>query len=327
MRCMRLTRIALVALGVLVATLTADAQQMGKVARVGVLWVGGAAQLKVRMVPFRQGLKDQGFVEELHFTFELRRANGRLERLPRLAAELVQLDVDVIMPGGSQAIRAVQQATTKIPIVGITGDFVAEGLVTNLARPEGNTTGVSIFSPELNAKRLGLLKELVPKVSRVAVLWDPAAVSASQLKAIEAAARSLAVQLQVLEVRGPDDLVRVFRLANEERAGALMLLASPLLASLQTTIVDLAAKSRLPAIYHLSGHARAGWLISYGPSLLEMLRQAGILVGHVLKGIKPADLPIRQPTRLQLGVNLKTAKALGITVPRSILLRADEVIE
>ncbi len=248
------------------------------------------------------------------------------ERLPRLAVELVRLDVDVITPLGGQATRAVQHATTKIPIVATADDFLGEGLVTSLSRPGGNTTGVSIFSPELNVKRLELLKELVPKVSRVAVLWDPAT-GTSQLKVIKTTARSLEVQLQVLEVRSPDDLAIAFRVAKEKRAGALTVLASPLLASLQKTIVDLAARNRLPAVYQWSAHARAGGLISYGSNLLAMFRQLAFLVGRVLKGAKPADLPVEQPRKVELVVNIKTAEALGITIPPSILLRADKVIE
>ncbi len=326
MTCMRLALIALAVLGVLVAPLAAEAQQPGHVARVGVLWPGGEATLAVRMEAFRQGLRDHGFVEGRNVVFELRHADGRTERLPQPAAELVRLDVDVITPLGGQATRAVQQATTEIPIVATADDFLGEGLVTSLARPEGNTTGVSIFSPELNVKRLGLLKELVPKVSRVAVLWDPAT-GTSQLKAIEAAARSLSVQLQVLEVRSPDDLAIAFRIAKEQRAGALNVLASPLLASMQKTIVDLAARNRLPAIYQWSAHVRAGGLMSYGSNLLAMWRQVAFLVGKVLKGAKPADLQVEHPSKIELVVNVKTAKALGITVPWSILFRADEVIE
>ena len=326
MTCMRLTLIALVALGVLAAPLAAEAQPPGKVARVGVLWPGDAATLAVRMEAFRQGLLDHGFVEGRNVVFVLRQADGRTERLPQLAAELVRLDVDVITPLGGQATRAVQQATTEIPIVATADDFLGEGLVTSLARPEGNTTGVSIFSPELNVKRLELLKELVPEVSRVAIFWDPAT-GTSQLTVIEAAARSLAVQLQVHEVRSSDDLAIAFRNAKEQRAGALNVLASPLLASLQKTIVDSAANNRLPAIYQWSAHAKTGGLMSYGSNLLALFRQTAFLVGRVLKGAKPADLPVEQPREIELVVNLKTANALGITVPQSILVRADKLIE
>ena len=326
MTCMKLTRLVVVVLGILAAPVAAEAQQAAKVARVGVLWPGGAATLAVRMQAFRQGLRDHGFVEGRNVVFELRHADGRTKRLPQLAAELARLDVDVITPFGGQAARAVQQATTKIPIVGAASDFVGEGLVTRLSQPGANITGVSILAPELNAKRLELLKEMLPQVSTVAVLWDPAN-GESQLRAIKAAARSLAVQLQVLEVRSPDELTIAFRIAKERRAGALNVLASPLLASLQKTIVDLAARNRLPAIYQWSAHARAGGLMSYGSNLLAMWRQVAFLVGRVLKGAKPADLPVEQPSKVELVVNLKTAEALGISIPRSVLLRADKVIE
>jgi putative ABC transport system substrate-binding protein len=282
--------------------------------------------MAVRMKAFRQGLLQHGFVEGRNVRFEFRHADGRLERLPRLAAELIRLDVNVIIVAGGKATRAVQKATKKIPIVATSDDFLGEGLVASLSRPEGNTTGVSILSAELNVKRLALLKEFVPNVSRVAVLWDPAT-GTSQLKSIKAAARSLAVQLQILEVRGPDDLAIAFRKAKEQRAEALNVLGSPLLASLQKTIVDLAARNRLPAIYQWSAHVRAGGLMSYGSNLLALFRQTGFLVGRVLKGAKPSQLPVEQPRRLELAVNLKTAKTLGITVPDSILSSADVLIE
>ena len=321
-----LTRYVIIALGFLVAPLAAEAQQAANVARVGVLWPGGAATLAVRMEAFRQGLREHGFVEGKNVVFDLRHADGRTERLPQLAAELVRLDVDVITPLGGQATRAVQQATAKIPIVATADDFLGEGLVTSLSRPNGNTTGVSILSAELNVKRLQILKELVPDVSRWAIIWDPAT-GTSQLKVIKAAARSLAVKMQVHEVRSRDDLTTAFRIAKEQRAGALNVLASPLLASLQKTIVDLAARNRLPAIYQWSAHAKSGGLISYGSNLLALFRQTAFLVGRVLKGAKPADLPVEQPKYIEMVVNLKTAKALGIKIPPLILMRANHVIE
>ncbi len=326
MTCMKLTRIALVALGVLAAPLAVEAQQAANVVRVGVLWPGGASPLAIRMEAFRQGLRDQGFVEGRNVEFDLRYADGQSERLPKLAAELVRLDVNVITSYGGLATRRVQQATTKIPNVAISDDLLGEGLVASHARPGGNTTGISIFSPELNVKRLELLREAVPQVSRMAVLWDPAT-GKSQLTVIDVAARSLALRLQILEVRGPNDLESAFALAKKERADAVNVLASPVLASLQKTIIDLAARGRLPAIYQWSQHAKAGGLMSYGANLLAMFRQHGFQVARVLKGAKVADMPVEQPTKFELVVNLKTAKALGIMIPHSILLRADEVIE
>jgi len=312
--------------GLLTAPLSAEAQQAGKLARIGVLYPGGAAPLAPRMEAFRQGLRDHGYVEGTTIAIDVRYADGRTERLPQLAAELVQRNASVIATSGDRATRVVQEATTTIPIVAFTDDLVGAGLVASHAHPAGNTTGISILSTQLNLKRLELLKEIAPKVSRVAALWDPAT-GASQLKAMEVAGRSLAVQVQVLEVRSSEDFEGAFRAAKKERAGALNVLASPLLASYSTTIIDLAARSRLPAIYQWREHAEAGGLISYGPNLLETWRQTGLLVGKVLKGAKPADLPVEQPTKFELVVNLKTAKALGLTIPQSVLARADEIIQ
>ena len=309
----------------LAAPLATHAQQAGKVARIGVLYPGGAAPLTHRMKAFRQGLRDHGYVEGTTIAIDVRYADGRTERLPQLAAELVQRNASVIATSGDRATRVVQEATTTIPIVAFTDDLVGAGLVASHARPAGNTTGISILSTQLNLKRLELLKEIAPKVSRVAALWDPTT-GASQLKAMEVAARSMTVQVQVLEVRSSADFEGAFRAAKKERAGALNVLASPLLASYSTTIIDLAARSRLPAIYQWREHAEAGGLMSYGPNLLETWRQTGLLVGKVLKGAKPADLPVEQPTKFELVINLKTGKALGLTIPPSLLARADEVI-
>jgi putative ABC transport system substrate-binding protein len=309
----------------LAAPLAADAQQAGTVARIGVLYPGGPAPLAPRMKAFRQGLRDHGYVEGPTIAIDVRYADGRTERLPQLAAELVLRNASVIATSGDRATRVVQEATTTIPIVAFTDDLVGAGLVASHARPAGNTTGISILSTQLNLKRLELLKEIAPKVSRVAALWDPTT-GASQLKAMEVAARSLTVQVQVLEVRSSGDFEGAFRAAKKERAGALNVLASPLLASYSTTIIDLAARNRLPAIYQWREHAEAGGLMSYGPNLLETWRQTGLLVGKVLKGAKPADLPVEQPTKFELVINLKTAKALGLTIPPSLLGRAHEVI-
>ncbi len=322
----RRRRFLLAASALLAAPRAAEAQSAGKLPRIGVLYPGGATPLAPRIEAFRQGLRDHGYVEGTNIAIDIRYADGRTERLPQLAAELVQRNADVITTSGDQATRVVQKATTTVPIVALTDDLVGAGLVASYARPGGNTTGVSILSPELNLKRLELLKEVAPKVSRVAVLWDPAT-GASQLKAMEVAGRSLAVQVQVLEVRGLEDLEGAFRAARKERAGALNVLASPLLASYSKIIIDLAARSQLPAMYQWREHAEAGGLMSYGPSLLETWRQTGLLVGKVLKGAKPADLPVEQPMRFELVVNLKTAKALGLKIPPSIMLRADRVIE
>ena len=324
---MRLIGLAVVlAVGLAFSPLAAEAQQAGKVPRVGVLYPGGSAPLSLRMEAFRQGLRESGYVEGNTVAIESRYADGRGERLVKLAADLVQREVSVIATSGDLATRVVQQVTATIPIVAFTDDLVGAGLVASHARPGGNTTGISILSPELNVKRLQLLKEVSPGISRVVVLWDPATGTA-QLKVIEAAAGSLGVQLRVLEVRSPDALEDAFRLAQKERTQALNVLASPLLAAYSQRIVDLAAKGRLPAIYQWREHAEAGGLVSYGPSLAAMWRQSAIIVSKVLKGAKPADLPVEQPSKFELVVNLRTAKSLDLTISPSVLLRADEVIE
>jgi ABC-type uncharacterized transport system substrate-binding protein len=242
-----------------------------------------------------------------------------------MAAQLVQQEVGVIATSGDLATRVAQQATTTIPFVAFTDDLVGAGLVASHARPGGNITGISILSAELNVKRLEILKEVSPGSSRLAVLWDPAA-GTTQLKAMEAASRALGVQLLPLEVRGPDDLDSAFKIAHKERAGAVNVLTSPLLASYSQRIVALAAKNRLPAIYQWREHAEAGGLMSYGPILLETWRQTGLLVGKVLRGAKPADLPVEQPRKFEMVINLRTAKALGLTIPPSVLGRADQII-
>jgi len=314
------------AIALLVTPLSAVAQQAATVYRIGVLYPGGSAALAPRMEAFRQGLRESGYLEGTNISIERRYADGRTDRLAGMAAELVQREVRVIATSGDFATRAAQQATTTIPIVAFTDDLVGAGLVASHARPGGNTTGISILSPELNVKRLEILKEFSPGISRVAVLWDPAT-GPGQLKPMESASRSLGIQLLVLDVRGPDDLDGTFETANRERAGALNVLASPLLASYSQKIVTLAAKSRLPAIYQWREYADAGGLMSYGPILLETWRQTGLLVGKVLRGAKPADLPVEQPTHFELAINAKTAKALGLTIPPSLLLRADRVIQ
>jgi putative tryptophan/tyrosine transport system substrate-binding protein len=310
---------------VLAAPIAAEAQA-GKVPRVGVLYPGGSAPLSLRIDAFRRGLSDGGYVEGKSVAIESRHADGRPDRLAKLAADLVRREVSVLATSGDLATRVAQQATTTIPIVAFTDDLVGAGLVASHARPGGNTTGISILSPELNVKRLGILKEVSPGVSRVAVLWDPATGTA-QLTVIESAARSLGVELRVLEVHGPDALEEAFQTANKERTQALNVLASPLLAAYSQRIVDLAAKGRIPAIYQWREHVEAGGLMSYGPVLLETWRQTGVIVAKILTGAKPADLPIEQPSKFELVINLKTAKALGLTIPPSLLLRADQVLE
>jgi putative tryptophan/tyrosine transport system substrate-binding protein len=324
---LRLTTLAsIVAVLMFAGPLGAQAQRVATVSSVGVLYPGGSAALAPRMEAFRRGLRESGYVEGTNVSLEIRYADGRSDRLASMAAELARRQVRVIATSGDFATRVVQQATTTIPIVAFTDDLVGTGLVASHARPGGNTTGISILSPELNAKRLQMLKEVSPGIARVAVLWDPAT-GRAQLKAIEAVSRSLGVQLLILEVRDPDDLDGLFTTARNEGAGAINILASPLLASYSRKIVDLAAKNRLPAIYQWREHAEAGGLMSYGPNLLDAWRQTGLLVGKVLRGAKPADLPIEEPTNFELVINLKTATALGVNVPPSLLSRADRVIQ
>ena len=251
----------------LVAPLAAEAQQSAKVARVGILWPGPAVPAAPRMESLRQGLRESGYIEGENLAIELR-LSADLERLRELAAELVQAQVNVIVSFGDGGPRAAQRATTQIPIVAVADDIVGAGLAPNLARPGGNLTGITILSPELSAKRLELLKELRPRLSRVAVLWDPA--TPSQLKVTEDAARSLGIRVQALLVRSGADLPGAFELARKERADAFNVLASPLLSSLQPQILESVRRTRLPAIYQWKEHAVGGGLISYGPSLAAM---------------------------------------------------------
>ena len=316
--------ILILTVGLLVAPRAAEPQQPGKVPRIGVLQVWSSTDPMVEQI--RQSFREVGYVDGQTIAIEFRLAEGKTERLPALAAELVQLKVDAIITFGDPAIRAIQEATKTIPIIAATDDLVGAGLVASLARPGGNTTGVSILASELNVKRLELLKETLPRVSRIAALWDPGS-GTFHLKGLEAAARSLGVELQVLEVRRPEDFRRAFEAAKKARAGALNVLASPFLYGHRQTIIDLAAKNRLPAIYQWREMTEAGGLMSYGPTLSELLRLCATVLDRILKGAKPGDLPVEQPRKLELVVNLKTAKALSLKVPPSILLRADEVIQ
>ena len=315
--------------GLLAVPLVAEAQEAAKVARIG--WLTPDREV-VRYQAFLQGLRDLGYVEGHNVVIEYRSAEGRLERLPALAAELVSLKVDVIVARATVAALAAKQATRTIPIVFPTvSDPVATGLVTSLARPGGNVTGLSFFTPELVGKSMELLKEAVPGVSRIAVLWQPPAFAEHQgkalLKAAEVAARTLGVRLQVVEARGPDDFEGAFSEMTGARADARVVLTSATFAQAGRRLVDLTAKSRLPAMYPLREYVDAGGLMSYGPNVLDQFRRAAIYVDKILKGAKPGDLPVEQPTKFELVINLKTAKALSLTIPQSLLQRADQVIE
>ncbi len=254
---------------------------------------------------------------------------GEYDRLPGLAAELVRLKVDVLLTVGDPSIRAAKEATRTIPIVmAAVKDPIVTGLVASLARPGGNITGLSIMAPELVGKQLELLKEVLPKVSRVALLWNPAnASNAPQLREAEVAARALGVRLQSLEVRAPGEIAGAFAAMTRERAGAVIILVDAMLNEHRTQTVALATKSRLPAMHGIREHAETGGLMAYGASVSDMYRRAATFVDKILKGSNPADLPVEQATRFDLVINLKSAKALGLTIPQSVLLRADELIQ
>jgi len=317
--------------GLIAAPLAAEAQPAKKVPRIGFLVAASASDTAyVRLIEaFRQGLRDLGYVEGRNVVIEYRYAGEKSERLPALAAELVRLKVDVIVSHGTPGPLAAKQATSAIPIVMTsTGDPAASGFVSSLARPGGNVTGLSLMVPELGGKRLQLLKEILPGLSRVAVLWNAATPYASLVvRETEATATTLGVQLQSLVVRGPDDFEGALAAATSGRAGALTVVEDPLTITKRTQIVDFAAKSRLPAIYGVKEFVDAGGLMSYGVHLADLYRRAATYVDKILKGAKPADLPVQQPTKFEFVINLKTAKALGLTIPPSVLHRADELIQ
>ena len=321
--------IGTLALGILAAPFPAGAQQPAKVPRIGLLLAGSTASVGPFVDAFRQGLRGLGYVEGQNIAIEERWAHGKPERLPDLAAELVRLKVDVILASNPQAIQAAQQATGTIPIVmAIIVDPIATGFVASLARPGGNITGLSNMAPELVGKQLEMLKEVVPKVSRLALLWNPAnAGNAPQLREAEVAARALGVRLQPLEARDPKEIDSAFAAMTRERAGALIVLVDVMLSDHRTRIADLAAKRRLPTVSGVREFAEAGALMSYGSNLPDQFRRAATFVDKILKGAKPADLPVEQPTRSELVINMKTAKALGLTFPQSILIRVDQVIQ
>ena len=293
---------------------------------IGMLWPGQTPPGSPRMESFTQALRQVGFTEGQNVSIELRYARGGLQQVVELAAELVRLKVDVIATFGDLTPKIAQQATRTIPIVAISDDILGAGLVESLSRPGANTTGLTIMAPELSAKRLEVLKEMVPKMSRVAALWDPTT-GASQVEMTERAAQSLNLSVQVLEVRGRNDVADAFRAALSNRAEAVNVFNSPVLSSLYREIIDFAAESRLPTMYQWKEHVEAGGLLSYGVSLTAMWRQAGTIVVKVLKGAKPADLPVEQPTKFELALNARTAKALGVAIPPAVLVRADDVFE
>jgi putative ABC transport system substrate-binding protein len=320
--------LATLALGIFSAPLSADAQQPAKVARIGFLWGGGLSGNWLD--EFRKGMREHGYVEGRNITIEQRSAEGNSDRFPGLAAELVALKPDVIVVAASTpAALAAKNATSTIPIVfAYLGDPVGTGVVASLARPGGNITGLSNTNVDLSAKRLELLKEVAPKVSRVAALWIPTnPVHQRGAKENEVAARQLRLQLQYLDVREPNGLDRAFGAITRERADSLFVFPDILMFVHRSRIVDFAARNRLPAVYQAREFVDAGGLMSYGVNTPAQFRRAATYVDKILKGANPADLPVEQPTRFELVVNLKTAKALGLTIPQSVLIRADHLIQ
>ncbi len=313
--------------GLLAAPLAAEAQQTGKIYRIGFLGTATRSLMSTWLTAFREGLRERGYVEGESVAIEYRWGEGQPERFPGLAAELVKLQVDVIVTSGPQAVRAVQHATNTIPIVmAVIQDPVEMGFVASLARPGGNITGLSFQDSQLVSRCLQLLKEAIPDVSRVAALWDPTG-DPAHLRAVETAARSLGLILQILEVRVPEDLAQAFEAAKQKRAQALLQLASPLLAAHRERVLALSAKNRLPAMCQERTFVVDGCLMAYGPSFVEMFKRAAYYVDRILRGAKPADLPVERAATFELAINLKTAKALGLTIPPSLLQRADQVIE
>jgi putative ABC transport system substrate-binding protein len=325
----RRTFVGAVAGALLAAPLAANAQQTAKVFRIGILGNISLAEPEGARLwgAFIQGLRDLGYVEGQNITIELRSSEGKYERLPDLAAELVRLKVDVIVVPADQNALAAEHATRAIPIVMI-GNPVGSGLVANLARPGGNITGLSVLAPEIVGKQLELLKELIPRVSSVTTLWNPTNPGHSRaLEEARIAARSLGIKLQISGARGPDEFEGAFAAMTRERVGAVLVLLDGMFLLHQSRIIDLAAKSRLPAMYSRRSDVTGGGLMAYAPSLPDIFRRAATYVDKILKGAKPDDLPIEQPTKFEFVINLKTAKALGLAIPQSVLLRADEVIQ
>jgi ABC-type uncharacterized transport system substrate-binding protein len=305
------------------------AQQSKKVPRIGYLSVLSPSSDSARLEAFRKGLAELRYVEGQNIAIEPRYTEGKLDRLPDLAGELVRLNVDVIVAGGSTAIRATKNATKLIPIVMAHGsDPVELGYVASLARPGGNITGLTHLAPELGGKRLELLKDMIAQLSRVAVLTDPGTGGhGPQMRELEVAAPALGLQLRAVEVRAPNELESAFSAMTTWRAGAFIGLQQPTLDRLRQRIVDLAAKNRLPAMYPNSEYVETGGLMSYAADIVAMFRRAATYVDKILKGTKAADLPVEQPTKFELVINLKAAKQIGLTIPPNVLARADKVIK
>jgi putative tryptophan/tyrosine transport system substrate-binding protein len=313
----------------LTAALPAQAQQPTKVPRLGYLSGTSLSTSPDRREAFRQGLRELGYVEGKNIVVEYRHAEGKFDRLPGLAAELVRLKVDIILTSGPQATRPAKGASSTIPIVMAQDpDPVGNGFVASLARPGGNITGLATFAPELSGKQLEVLKETVPKLSRVAVFGtstNPG--NAQNLREVELAAKAFGVKLQYLDVLSPKDIETEFRAASNGRPDAVLMLPGPVLNLQRAQLADLAAKNRLPAIYSQTEYMEAGGLMYYGANTPDLFRRAATYVDKILKGAKPADLPVEQPTKFEFIINLKAAKQIGLTIPPNVLVRADKVIK
>ena len=312
---------------ILTSVLFAHAQRPTKVSRIGYLTAGSPSTNAARTEAFRHGLRELGYIEGKNIVIEWRYAEGKFDRLPALAAELVRLKVDVIVTGGGPATRVAKQATSTIPIVMANDpDPVADGIVASLAQPRGNITGLSTLAPEIDGKQLELLKETLPRLSRVAVLST--STTSSQIgKELGLAAAALKVKLEFQEVLSPKDIDTAFRTASQGRADAVLSLLSGVANPYRTQTAKLAVKSRLPAIYRNREDVEAGGLMSYGVTVTDLDRRAATYVDKILKGRKPADLPVEQPTKFELMINLKTAKTIGLTIPPVVLMRAEKVIK
>jgi putative tryptophan/tyrosine transport system substrate-binding protein len=324
-------KVICVALGVLLLGLgfSAQAQQTKKVPRIGVLAPPSPSFFAPRDDAFRQGLRELGYVEGKNVVIEHRYAEGKLDRLPRLAAELVDLNVDVILTASEFGVLAAKNATTTIPIVfAVTEDAVESGLVSSLARPGGNVTGLTVLAADLGGKRLELLKESFPKVARVAFLWPSGGPRGSvPFTEMEAAAKALGLKLQSLPVGGLDDLEPAFEAVKRQRVEAVLTYPGPIMNTARERIVAFAAQTRLPAMYPSSEFVEVGGLMSYAPSYVDLFRRSATYVDKILKGTKPKELPIEQPKKFELIISLKAAKQIGLTIPQSVLYRADKVIK
>jgi putative ABC transport system substrate-binding protein len=325
-RCFLLTSLG----GVVAAPLRAEAQSAGKVYRVGLLVTPSAKEIEHIVKAFDDALRDLRYVEGKNLAVERRFAEGQRDRLPALAAELVTLKPDVIVTGSNPVVAAVKKETTTIPIImAVSRDPVGAGFVANLAKPGGNITGLANDpAPEIHAKSLEFLKEAVPRATRVALLWNPLDPGAQSYRtAVETAARKMDVTIRVVEIRSQGDIAGGFASIGRERTDGILVLQDPITFSARNQVVQLAAKGRLPAVYAQREFVEAGGLMSYGVNIASQFRHAAVYVDKILKGAKPADLPVEQPSKFELVINLKTAKALGLTIPPSLLARADQVIE